>query len=314
MTAVTNVSQTNSVPVSNTNDGSSGSPFLEIGINAATLSDPPSNHLLGSLGDDQIYDWVLRAGYCAVQGGSDVLALERGLRVIGQDRVNDPDEACRVAERHLAKGHESVTLHVGNGMESESEIYAFAEAIVDASTQVGVPLYIETHRATITQDIWRTVRLAEEVPGVRFTGDFSHWYTGLEMVYGDVADKIRFLEPVFDRVRYIHGRIGDPGCMQVAVTDLNATNVRHFEEMWARSFAGFLSSAAPGDYIGFAPELLGPRNFYARLTQAEDGKMNESSDRWDQALILVQIARAAFSRAQAMRAPQPTPHSGPSPV
>ncbi len=147
-----------------------------------------------------------------------------------------------------------------------------------------MPLYIETHRATITQDIWRTVEMTKRHPEIHFNGDFSHWYTGLEMPYGDITAKFDFCEPVFERVRFFHGRIGDPSCMQVDVGDgTGLTYVDHFREMWTRSCIGFLRSAKPGDYISFAPELLHPSIYYGRLMPDGKGGFTEYSDRWQQA-------------------------------
>jgi hypothetical protein len=35
-------------------------------------------------------------------------------------------------------------------------------------------IYVETHRATATQDVRRTVDLVSRISEVRFNGDFSH--------------------------------------------------------------------------------------------------------------------------------------------
>src|SRR5690348_14780277 len=100
--------------------------------------------------------------------------------------------------------------------------------------------------------MWRTVKLTESIPYIRFHGDFSHCYIGHEMVYGEIENKLPFLQPVFDRTRAMHDRIGNPGCMQVDIgDDMGRPYVDHFKEMWTRAFNGFLKSAQPGDYIIF---------------------------------------------------------------
>lgn len=214
-------------------------------------------------------------------------------------RVDKVGEADPIAAKLRDEGYACATLHVGTGFEGDAQMFAVAEDIVRASERRNFPLYIETHRATITTDIWRTVELARKLPDVRFNGDFSHWYTGHEMVYGDLAAKLNFMAPVFERVRYIHGRIGNPGCMQVDIGDgVGRTYVDHFEEMWTRSFVGFLKSAKPGDYICFAPELLGPNIYYARLIKNSQGEPQEECDRWEQALLYTRIARKCFDAAQ----------------
>jgi hypothetical protein len=122
------------------------------------------------------------------------------------------------------------------------------------------------------------------------------------MVYGDIKSKFDFLAPVFDRVRFIHGRIGNSCCMQVDIGDGTGGKDRpfvdHFKEMWTRSFAGFLRSAKPGDYICFTPELLGPEINYARTFPNAKGEMVEESDRWQQAILYTQIARDCWEEAK----------------
>jgi hypothetical protein len=192
-------------------------------------------------------------------------------------------------------------------MESDAEIDRLVEAIVAASLKHRVPLYVETHRATITQDIWRTVELVKRHPDVRFNGDFSHWYTGLEMRYGDIDAKLAFLAPVFERVRFFHGRIGTGGHIQVDVGDgADRPWIDHFREMWTRSFLGFLRSAKPGDYVVFAPELLPATIFYAWGATNAKGELVEEGDRWQQSLVLKRIAEECFAEAhRRLRAAKP---------
>ena len=71
--------------------------------------------------------------------------------------------------------------------------------------------------------------------------------------------------------------------------------------MWTRCFRGFLASAAPGDAIVFAPELLPARLGYARRLRDAGGNWREESDRWTDALRLCEIARDAFGRAASLR-------------
>jgi hypothetical protein len=185
-------------------------------------------------------------------------------------------------------------------MEDDGEASRLIESVLQASERWRIPLYIETHRATIFQDMWRTVRFVLRFPEIRINGDFSHWYTGQEMVYGGFEKKLAFIAPVIERVRFLHGRIGNPGCIQVGI-DADAPEkplyVRHFEELWTASFRGFLLSAAPGDRICFTPELLGPEIYYAR-TFPNHEKNEEESDRWEQSLVLNRIAERCFEQAR----------------
>ena len=171
-----------------------------------------------------------------------------GLGVCGRGRVNTPADAGSLAKEARDAGLECLTLHLGWGIEDDDEAAALIEAVLDASAKYGVPLYPETHRATIFQDPWRTVQFVARFPELEFNGDFSHWYTGTEMVYGGFEKKFEFIRPVLDRIAFIHGRIGDPGCMQVDFGGSGREtqpHVSHFRLLWTESFLGFLRRSAP---------------------------------------------------------------------
>jgi len=224
-------------------------------------------------------------------------ARAHGLGVCGSGRVNHPSDAYGLAEEAQRTGLECLTLHVGWGYEEDDEAVRLIEAVLKASIQHSMPLYVETHRATIFQDIWRTVHFTRQFPQLQFNGDFSHWYTGLEMVYGDFDKKVAFLQPVIERVHFLHGRIGNPGCMQVDIGDLESAAtlpfVEHFRTLWTRVFEAFLRRSSPDERFCFAAELLASKIYYAR-----EFRGREESDRWQQSLVLIQIARECFSKAQ----------------
>lgn len=222
-------------------------------------------------------------------------AQTMGLAVCGSGRVNTPDEAGPLAKEAREEGLECLTLHVGWGIESDDEAAALISAVLEASVKYSVPLYPETHRATIFQDPWRAVHFLTQFPDLEFNGDFSHWYTGTEMVYGGFEKKLEFIRPILSRIAFMHGRIGNPGCMQVDIGDGNAEErpyVRHFRALWTESFRGFLRRRSSADSFCFTPELLAPDIYYARVF---DGR--EESDRWEQSLVLVRIARECFEEA-----------------
>jgi hypothetical protein len=244
---------------------------------------------------------VRNAGYDGVQFGQPLnrplrdTALALGLAVCGSSRVNTPGEAGWIAKEAREEGLECLTLHVGWGKERDDEAAGLISAVLEASVKYSVSLYPETHRATIFQDPWRAVQLLARFPSLEFNGDFSHWYTGTEMVYGGFENNLEFIRPVLSRIAFLHGRIGNPGCMQVDIGNGSAEDrphVRHFCTLWTESFLGFLRRRSSADSFCFAPELLGPDNYYARVFEGR-----EESDRWQQSLVLVRIARECFEEA-----------------
>jgi len=285
--------------IRNLNDGSNNEPSLRTDICYSNVTSLPG-YSSGPRGDDRaLHNAILEAGYAGVQDGVPELCRELGLHYSMSGRVVDPEDAGKLAQKCLDRNAECVTVHMGWGTDTDDHINHLIESILEASVKYDVPIYIETHRATATQDLYRTVRMTERFPEIRFNGDFSHWYNGLEMVYGDINWKFDYLSPVFNRVRFFHGRISDPGCIQVSIEENDhRDHVQHFREMWTRGMLGFLKSAKKGDYLVFAPELLGPEIHYARLIPDSWGNQREASDRWEQALLYVRIARECWDEAK----------------
>lgn len=258
-------------------------------------------NLLALKGDKRAFSTLIEdlqdAGFSGVQfpalGSAQELSVCRTRRmgIAASGRINAPQDAASLAERVAGDGYECATLHVGWGLENEDEAAWLIESVLEARHRWGVPLYIETHRATILQDMWRTVQFVRRFPDVRFNGDFSHWYAGQEMVYGGFDKKLRFIQPVLERVRFLHGRIANPGCIQVPAQE-GTPYLEHFKQLWTASFRGFLRSGE-AEHICFAPELLGPDIYYARTFRDA-----EESDRWRESLLLKEIAEQCFASAQ----------------
>jgi hypothetical protein len=242
---------------------------------------------------------VKAAGFSGVQGGDPALVCTSGLRYTAMGRVNVPGETLSLATQARDEGADCMTLHVGWGHEDDATAIALLDDVVTASIKAKLPLYVETHRATLFQDQYRTVQLLAKCPEVRINGDFSHFYTGQEMRYGDLNLKLDYLRPVFERVRFMHGRIGNSCSMQVDIGDGNdRIYVDHFKQMWTRAFRGFRQSAQPGDYIIFCPELLSDEFNYARMFRGPDGELREECDRWQQAQVLCRIAKECWELAK----------------
>ncbi|MFM2090448.1 MAG: hypothetical protein RLZZ127_937 [Planctomycetota bacterium] len=241
--------------------------------------------------DPGLWEHLRRAGITGVQGGDPGLARAAGMAWTSLACVARPEEVRAVLAREADRGARIVTLHAGTGLEDDDAALRLLTAVVDAADRLRITAAVETHRATITQDMARTVGFVRRLPELRFTADLSHWYCGQEMVYGDFAGKLAFIAPVLERVRLIHARIAEPGCIQSPeVADPALPHVAHFLEMWRRIFTAFRRSAGSAEVLPFAPELLPARISYAR-TVTVDGRRIEAHDRWADALVLIDHAR-----------------------
>jgi len=287
--------------IRNVNDGSTNAPRWVPFLNMGTLADLPEWSQAPTGEPDAVFEAIKAAGFRGVQGGDPDLAKRVGLLYAGGGRINEPADAQGVAKQNVDQGALCATVHMGWGIEDDVTIDRLVDATLSASAKHDLPIYIETHRATVTQDIWRSVQICHRHPDVRFNGDFSHWYTGLEMPYGTVELKTGFAQPVFDRVRFMHGRIGSSGSMQVHVGDtldeaMGRDYVQHFVQMWTLCIKGFLEDAKPGDLLCFAPEILASKAHYARMFPDAQGQFVEESDRWLQALLYLEIFQEAWDR------------------
>ena len=254
----------------------------------------------GPTGDDDPITAAAEAGYEGVQvffPEQAARARAVGLVASAISPARGADDIDAVAAMWAAGEPESLTLHLGTGFETASEATSLVAAARAAEERHGVRMLIETHRATLFQDPARALTLVEEFPDIRFTGDLSHWYTGVEMVYGDYAAKVEALQPVLARCRMIHGRISDPGCIQVEVADDDLGDdgpeyVKHFADLWTSiAAANAVADDAPAE-LPFVVELLPARAYYAR-TIIRDGEREEEVDRWEQADVLWRLAVAA---------------------
>ena len=287
--------------VPNTNDGSSRAPRLLHGISFVTPAALP-DWSAGPRGTTEEINTALKAaGYEALQSVEPDKAVAAGLIPTGMMRIFDDVAQMRDRVRHFRDaGCDCTTVHLGTGLESDDEMTALAEALLEIAESEKHPVYLETHRATMTQDIRRTLDLIARLPELRFNGDFAHWYIGHEFTYGDMEMKFAALAPVFDRTRFLHLRVSSNAFGQVTASDpAEARHTDYYRRMWIAACEGFLRSARPGDYMAVHPELLPARAFYPKMVPGPDGEMREESDRWTEARHLIDIAEQCFAAARA---------------
>lgn len=292
------------------NDGTGNAPALRVYLNLGTLEALPTGTVWPGLQGTALFGRLAADGFEGVQLTDDgPPTTGAAIPYCGLGRISIASEADAIVAKHKQRGDLCLTVHAGWGLEDDDEVARLIEAILSASVRHALPTFIETHRATITQDLWRTVQITKRFPEVRFNGDFSHYYCGQELVYGDWNSKLAFLQPVFDRIGFLHGRVASAGCMQVPIgPDIHARPMQahgvidyldHFRQLWTAAMAGFLRAAGPGDILPFAPELLPGTHYYARLFSNAAGDMEEESDRYAQALLYKEMAQECFAEARA---------------
>ncbi|MBW3623532.1 MAG: sugar phosphate isomerase/epimerase, partial [Armatimonadetes bacterium] len=170
-----------------------------------------------------------------------------------------------------------------------------AELVRDArayAAEQGVPYFIESHRNTATETLPQTYELIRRVPDLTFTADLSHYFVVGEF-YGWENERLpERLGPILERTVSIHGRISNGEQVQVDVGDGTGRLPQAYVEIWSLAMKAFLADARPGDVFPFTPELGPPA--YAIVHPDGSG---EISDRWQQSLVMAQLARQAWEKA-----------------
>jgi hypothetical protein len=243
-------------------------------------------------------------GISGVLAWSDWPAIRSaGLAVHAMGRVEAPADAGALVAWHRDEGVAGTTLHLGTAFDTDAQMDRLAAAVLEAAARHGHTVLVETHRATVTQDAWRTLRWVERFPELRFSLDASHWVVGGELDYGGgFADRLPRLDPVLRRSPMVQGRIASGGAIQVAVDDPGPWRA-HAIALWTRAFA-LRRQDAPNQSIAFCPELLphvaGEAWFgYAPVRRRADAPsgLEETTDRFTEALRLFDIADACAASA-----------------
>ena len=287
-------------------------PRLLAGLSFVTIAELPdwSAGPKGSTAD--MYTALPGAGYEGIQTLEPATAHQAGLIPFGIARLIHDLDQLRAMTRHWRdQGCACTTVQLGTGLEEDDDLWRLAEGMLQIAEQERHVLHLETHRATMTQDIRRTLGLIERFPELTFNGDFAHWYIGHELPYGDIEAKLIAMRPVFERVRFLHLRVSSGAFGQLTASDpAEAQHLAIFRRMWTESIGGFLLTARSGDYLPALCELLPARTFYPKMVTGPDGSPREESDRWTEAAFLTEQARACFDaavRGTAASAPQILP-------
>ncbi|MGO4537549.1 sugar phosphate isomerase/epimerase family protein [Paenibacillus sp. 2TAB19] len=159
-----------------------------------------------------------------------------------------------------------------------------------------LPVHIETHRGTITQDLIRTADYVHQLSGLPLTIDFSHYVVAGELhTISNEAEAL--LGELLVHTASIHARVSNGEQVQVSIGD-NGEHpmVPHFKRWWKEGMKQWLRSRDKQELTLTAVCELGPPG-YAITIDEYAGRTKEISDRWQQSLLLKDILRRAWSEA-----------------
>jgi sugar phosphate isomerase/epimerase len=282
----------------NAADGSSRQPRLEIFQSTWAMVDVPHPGHPWSL--QEAVDWIRDEGFAGAlhwvaDADADFPAVVRirrsGLLVgVGFPAYEDTSVGP-LAERAQDLGVSFLNAQVHDAFVSDAGAIARLDALYDACDAIGMPLLIETHRGTITQDLLRTIAYSRQVPRMRFTLDASHYVVAGEVTQPHAAPRFNeALSEIIGRSSSIHARVSNGEQVQVDIGDGTGPLVSPYLGWWASAYRRWLSAAAAGDFFPFVCEL-GPPPYAITAPSGSPFPMNaELSDRRAQALVFKHIA------------------------
>ena len=221
-------------------------------------------------------------------------ALARhGLGLALGHRPFTPDDTRRTLEQAVRLGAQYVLAQPASAFTPLADVVALVREGLTMSTDMGIPIFYETHRNNFTETIPQTIALIDAVPEIPITADLSHFVVVGEFYGWAEEDAVGKMRPILERVRSIHGRVSNGEQVQVDCGDGSTPWARFFVELWTEAMRGWRRGAGPGDILPFSSELGPPR--YAITTP--DGL--EVSDRWTQSLVMRDLAKEAWERSGA---------------
>jgi hypothetical protein len=165
------------------------------------------------------------------------------------------------------------------------------EGWLRVAEQEAMPIQFETHRNCITNDLFTTAQLLDEIPDMRLAADLSHYVVDREMPCPPPPSLQKLITKVLERSDSFQGRVAARGQIQVALNfPQNAKWVALFREWWRQGFAAWRARhAGENSVMAFLCEL-GPPDY-----AITDEQGRELSDRWAEAALLAQWAREIWS-------------------
>lgn len=212
-----------------------------------------------------------------------------GLAWEGQVLVHHADQlAAYIDEAHRLGAHH-LNVQIAGPVAHLSDALALVDSLVPLAEAAPLPVWFETHRGRLTNDLLFTLRLLEARPDLPLTGDLSHYPVAGEMELPLRADQLAAIEAILKRCRNFHGRVSTTHQVQVAMrAPQHAGWLDQHIAWWRRGFELWLAQAGADDALTFMCEL-GPPPY---AITAPDGR--ELTDRWEEAQDMRDIVRAVW--------------------
>lgn len=160
-----------------------------------------------------------------------------------------------------------------------AECVPLLEGWLRLGEEAKIPVYIETHRDRMTNDLFFTLDLLERLPHLPLLADLSHFLVGREFPYPVTEDNQALMRRIVDSSWAFHGRVASREQVQIEIAfPHHKIWLDLFLDWWDYGFRSWRRRAAKNASLAFTCEL-GPKPY---AITGRDG--NDTTDRWAEAL------------------------------
>ena len=115
-----------------------------------------------------------------------------------------------------------------------------------------LPIQFETHRNSITNDLFSTLLLLDAVPEMRLSADLSHYVVDREMMQPITAEYQSYVDRILERSNSFQGRVANRCQIQLPLNfPQHRVWIDTFLDWWRRGFASWRRRFPGGSGLHF---------------------------------------------------------------
>ncbi|MDH4108112.1 MAG: sugar phosphate isomerase/epimerase [Gammaproteobacteria bacterium] len=204
---------------------------------------------------------------------------------------HEPDELAPLLALACEFGAVQVNVIGGVMPLYEAEAVPVVRHWMAEANDAGIRLLFETHRDSLLNDLYYTLRLIDLVPEMRLCADLSHFVVDRELRLPLPERDARYMRRILERADCFQGRVANREQVQVQIDfPQHQEWVAQFRDWWTEGMRLWRARSAPDAELVFLCEL-GPRPY-----AITDGEQRELSDRWAEALTIREWVREIWRK------------------